>query len=386
MKIPFAKGWPWWGSYFKRSFFTILFVSCIPPRGNIADWGDAEGNRVDRFLACVAYLDGEKPSFVMCRGYYTRTVLVAYNYRNGKLEKLWKFDSDQPGNEQYAGQGNHSVSVADVDGDGKDEIIYGSCVIDHDGTGLYSTGLGHGDALHVGDLNPNRSGLEVFQVHEVPNETGIEIHDAKTGKILWGMPCESDIGRGLAADIDPRYPGCELWASDHWRKGGFGLYSCTGEKISEKTPQSFNFAVWWDGDLLRELLDHDFDPKTGIGVGKIDKWDYRQEKLVNLIRFDGTRSNNFTKGNPCLQADLFGDWREEVIWRTADSSALRIYSTTDLTNHRIYTLMHDPVYRLSVAWQNVAYNQPPHPSFFLGHGMKKPPLPDIQLVEKKVHP
>lgn len=360
----------------------LITVDYDPPRGKMEDWGDNEGNRVDRFLACVAYLDGVRPSFIMCRGYYEKTVLVAYNYRNGNIEKLWKFDSDTPGNELYAGQGNHSISVADIDNDGKDEIIYGSCAIDHDGKGIYSTRLGHGDAIHVGDLDPERQGFEVFQVHEVPSEKGIEIHKAETGEILWGIPSKTDIGRGLAADIDPRYPGCELWASDHWKDGGFGLYSCKGEKISDNTPQSFNFAIWWDGDLLRELLDHDFDMESGIGIGKIDKWDFKEEKLVNLIRFHGTRSNNSTKGNPCLQADLFGDWREEVIWRTDDSKELRIYTTTDITSHRIFTLMHDPMYRLAIAWQNVCYNQPPHPSFFIGHGMKKPKHPNIEVVKR----
>jgi hypothetical protein len=353
-----------------------------PPRGKGSDWGDDEGNRVDRFLACVAYLDGVKPSLVMCRGYYTRAVLAAYNWRDGELTKVWKFDSLEPGNEGYSGQGNHSVSVADVDEDGKDEIIYGSCVIDHNGQGLYTTGLGHGDAIHVGNLIPSRQGLEIFQVHEIPQENGTEIHDAKTGEILWGIPSIEDVGRGMAADIDPRYEGVEVWSSTHWKTGGAGLYSSSGEKISETNPQSFNFAIWWDGDLLRELLDHEYDEETGIGVGKIDKWDYQNGKLVNILTADGTRSNNGTKGNPCLQADIFGDWREEVIWRTDDSTALRIYTTTDITDHRIYTLMHDPTYRLGIAWQNVAYNQPPHPGFFLGHNMEKPPTPKIYEVKQ----
>ncbi|WP_419095861.1 rhamnogalacturonan lyase [Halalkalibacter suaedae] len=355
-----------------------------PPRGKGSDWGDDEGNRVDRFLACVAYLDGVQPSLVMCRGYYTRAVLAAYNWRDGKLTKVWTFDSLEPGNEGYAGQGNHSVSVADVDGDGKDEIIYGSCVIDHDGTGLYTTGLGHGDAIHVGNLIPSRPGLEIFQVHEIPQEKGTEIHDAKTGEILWGIPSIEDVGRGMAADIDPRYEGAEVWSSTHWKTGGAGLYSSSGEKIADTNPQSFNFAIWWDGDLLRELLDHDFNEETGVGVGKIDKWDYENGKLVNILTADGTRSNNGTKGNPCLQADLFGDWREEVIWRTDDSTALRIYTTTEVTDHRIYTLMHDPNYRLAVAWQNVAYNQPPHPSFYLGHDMEQPPVPNIFEVGRRI--
>ncbi|MCM3725717.1 rhamnogalacturonan lyase [Neobacillus cucumis] len=352
-----------------------------PPRGKGSDWGDDKGNRVDRFLACIAYLDGERPSLVMCRGYYTRAVLVAYNWRTAELSKLWKFDSLEPGNEGYSGQGNHSVSVADVDDDGKDEIIYGSCVIDHNGTGLYTTGLGHGDAIHVGNFIPSRSGLEIFQVHETPQENGTEIHDARTGEILWGIPSVEDVGRGMAADIDPRYEGVEVWSSTHWKTGGAGLYSSSGEKISDVNPQSFNFAIWWDGDLLRELLDHDYEIETGIGVGKIDKWDYENGRLVNLLTADGTRSNNGTKGNPCLQADILGDWREEVIWRTDDSTALRIYTTTDITDHRIYTLMHDPNYRLAIAWQNVAYNQPPHPGFYLGHNMEKPPVPNIYEVK-----
>lgn len=354
-----------------------------PPRGDVSAWGDSKGNRVDRFLACVAYLDGVRPSLVMCRGYYTRTVLAAFNWRDGELTKVWTFDSNNPGYAGYAGQGNHSVAVADVDGDGKDEIIYGSCVIDHDGSGLYVTGLGHGDAMHVGSFNPNRPGLEVYQVHENPSDKGIEVHDAKTGEILWGLPTSTDIGRGLAADIDPRYDGAEVWSSDHWKTGGFGLYNINGDKISDVTPQSFNFAIWWDGDLLRELLDHEYDPDTGIGEGRIYKWDYENERLITLMTPEGTRSNNGTKGNPCLQADLFGDWREEVIWRSADSTELRIYSTTDVTEHRIHTLMHDPVYRLSVAWQNVCYNQPPHPGFYLGHGMEQPPAPAIYVTKSE---
>ncbi|SDM43762.1 rhamnogalacturonan lyase [Bacillus sp. OK048] len=361
----------------------LITTDYDPPRGKGADWGDDEGNRVDRFLACVAYLDGVRPSLVMCRGYYTRAVLTAYNWRDGELTKLWRFDSLEPGNEGYSGQGNHSVSVADVDDDGKDEIIYGSCVIDHNGQGLYTTGLGHGDAIHVGNLIPSRPGLEIFQVHEIPQENGTEIHDAKTGEILWGIPSVEDVGRGMAADIDPRYEGAEVWSSTDWKTGGAGLYSSTGEKISDTNPQSFNFAIWWDGDLLRELLDHEYDVETGIGVGKIDKWDYQNGQLINLLTADGTRSNNGTKGNPCLQADILGDWREEVIWRTDDSTALRIYTTTDITDHRIYTLMHDPNYRLAIAWQNVAYNQPPHPGFFLGHNMEKPPTPKIYEVKSE---
>lgn len=352
-----------------RTGAALSTVNYDPPRGNVSDWGDNYGNRVDRFLAGVAYLDGQRPSIVMARGYYTRTVLVAYNWRNGSLTKLWTFDSNSSGNGAYAGQGYHSLSIADVDGDGRDEIIYGAAVIDDNGRGLYTTGLGHGDALHVSDFDPDRAGLEVFGVHESASaQYGAEIHNAATGQIYWGIRTGRDTGRGLAADIDPRTKGAELWAS------GIGLYSVKGVKISDSIPNSINFAIWWDGDLLRELLDH-----TG-GTGKIDKWNYNQSTTDRLLTATGTASNNGTKGTPSLQADLFGDWREEVIWRTADNSALRIYTTTNVTNHRIYTLMHDPVYRLSIAWQNVAYNQPPHTGFYLGEGMSPPPVPNIYLT------
>ncbi|XEC94550.1 fibronectin type III domain-containing protein [Paenibacillus tarimensis] len=353
-----------------------------PPRGNVADWGDGYGNRVDRFLAGIAYLDGERPSLIMARGYYTRTVLVAYNYRDGELSKLWRFDTNNDGYERYVGEGNHQLSVADVDFDGKDEIVYGAMSIDDDGKLLYSTGLGHGDALHVGDFAPDRPGLEVFDVHEsYPNPAGIEFRDAETGELIWGIPTNYDVGRGMTADIDPRYPGAEMWAvgSSNWDAATGGIYTVDGTKISDNIP-SVNFGIWWDGDLLRELLDHSFSSDAGVGVGKIDKWDYEQSKPVNLLTATGTFSNNYTKGTPSLQADLFGDWREEAVWRTEDSTALRIFTTVNVTEYRIRTLMHDPQYRLAVAWQNVGYNQPPHPSFYLGDRMEAPSKPNIYLV------
>lgn len=350
-----------------RALSTINYE---PARGTVSSWGDNYGNRSDRFLAGVAYLDGQRPSIIMARGYYAKTVIVAYNWRDSKLDKLWTFNSTSSGNGAYAGQGNHSLSIGDVDGDSRDEIVYGSMVIDDNGRGLYSTGLGHGDALHLGDFNPNRPGLEVFGVHEnTSSPYGAELHDARTGQILWGVHTGVDTGRGLVGDIDPRYPGAEMWAS-----GGVGVRSATGQLITPNTP-SINFAIYWDGDLLRELLDH-----TG-GTGKIDKWDYNNARMTRLLTATGAVSINGTKGNPSLQADILGDWREEVIWPTADSNALRIYTTTALTNHRIYTLMHDPIYRLSVAWQNVAYNQPPHTGFFLGEGMAPPPQPNIYVVQ-----
>ncbi|SDP05754.1 rhamnogalacturonan endolyase [Litchfieldia salsa] len=341
-----------------------------PERGNVCDWGDCYGNRVDRFLAGVAYLDGQRPSLIMGRGYYNKTMLTAYNYRNGDVTELWTFDSDDSGNENYAGQGNHSLSAADLDGDGKDEIVYGAMAIDDNGRGLHTTGWGHGDAHHVGDLNPNHSGIEIYQVHENANSPiGMGIRDGDSGQLLWGIKTGKDTGRGVAADIDPRYAGTELWAS------GQALYSVTGSQISSTPPSSMNSTIWWDGDLSRELLDHKWS--GSFGVGTIYKWNYQQNKLDTLLTASGTFSNNGTKGNPSLQVDLFGDWREEVIWRTEDSSALRIYTTTHVTTQRIFTLMHDALYRTSIASQNTGYNQPPHTSFYLGSGMKTPSMPSI---------
>ena len=321
-------------------------------------WGDNYGNRIDRFLACVAYLDGERPSVVMCRGYYTRTVLVAWDWRDGTLTQRWVFDSDKEPFEgdrnPWRGQGFHSLTVGDVDSDGKDEIVYGSMVVDDNGKGLYSTQLGHGDAQHMGDLDPTREGMEIWSIHENPpkGRAGVDLRNAKTGEIYFSAAHGVDVGRGMAADIDPRYAGCEMWG------GTRNLFNAKGEDIGPR-PSSQNLAIWWDGDLLRELLD---------GV-TIVKWNYeagRQETLFDG-RSLGLASNNGSKSNPCLSADILGDWREELIARTVDSSELRIYSTTLPTTYRFPTLMHDSQYRLAIAWQNVGYNQPPHPSYFLGH-------------------
>lgn len=346
-------------------------VDYIPPRGDIRSWGDDYGNRVDRFLACVAYLDGHRPSLVMCRGYYERTVLAAWNWRDEELAHLWTFDTDDgtPSHEAFRGQGNHSVSVADVDDDGRDEIVYGSCVIDDDGSGLYSTGMGHGDALHVTDIDPLHAGLEVFKANgDRAHRAGLELRDAGSGAQLFAIPStgRNGVGRACALDLDPRYPGLELWGKG---RGVEGLFSAQGQRISAAAPRICNMGVWWDGDLLRELLD---------GV-QIAKWDYEHSREIPLLDGQalGCAANNGSKENPCLCADLFGDWREEVVARTQDNRALRIFSTTIPTQTRFVTLMHDPTYRLGIAWQNVGYNQPAHPGFFLGHGMSRPPRPAI---------
>lgn len=319
----------------------------IPSRGEQGSWGDRYGNRVDRFLACVAYLDGKHPSVVMCRGYYGRIVMAAWDYRDGQLTSRWVFDTKDRSN-PYSGMGNHNLSVADVDNDGKDEIIYGSMCVDDDGKGLYTTGLGHGDALHVSDLDPDRPGLEVFGIHELENGakgTGAAMYDARTGEILFSGSIDQDVGRGVAENIDSSRRGAQLWWS-----GSKGLYDVKGNRIGE-APRSTNFLIWWDRDLSRELLDGNRIEKYGRGV---------------IFTAEGCLANNGTKATPTLSADLFGDWREELVMRSSDNQSLRIYTTTIPTTHRIITLMQDHQYRMSIVWQNVGYNQPPHTGFYLG--------------------
>lgn len=331
--------------------------------GNGGNMGtDNSGNRVDRFLAGVAYLDGVLPSVVMCRGYYGRSVLVAWDWRNGKLTQRWKFDSVNREN-PYSGQGNHNLSVADVDNDGKDEIIYGSMVVDDNGKGLFSTGFRHGDALHVGDLDPSRPGLEVFGIHE--NETdasgpGAALFSARTGEVYWRGAEGKDVGRGVSEDIDPDHFGSEMWFS-----GSNGLLDMNGKVIGE-SPSSTNFVIWWDGGLTRQLLDKN----------RISKY-----KFGTIFTAEGCTSNNGSKSTPALSADILGDWREELILRTIDNQELRIFVSTIPTEFRTYTLMHNPQYRMAVAWQNVAYNQPPHLDFWLGAGIEKIQLPNIKLAK-----
>jgi hypothetical protein len=321
----------------------------VPPRGNVSSWGDSYGNRVDRFLAGTAYVDGARPSIVMARGYYTRSVISAWDFRGGQLTQRWTFDSATQSNRSaWEGKGNHQLSVADVDADGRDEIIYGSMAIDDNGRGLWQNNTHHGDALHVGDFIPSRPGLEVFKPSEHTNEVAHWMGDARTGQIIWSAPsCGCDNGRAVAADIWAGNPGAEAWSA---AVGGLRS-AATGAQVAARKPGSTNFVIWWDGDAQRELLD-------GTAIDK-----YGPNGDTRLLTGSGVASNNGTKSTPALQADILGDWREEVIWRTSDSRALRIYSTTEPTSIRRPSLMEDRQYREAVAWQNTAYNQPPHPSF-----------------------
>ena len=357
----------------------LASVPYIPERGNVMDWGDGQGNRSERYLAAVAYLDGVRPSAVMARGYYTRTTLCAWDWDGTNLTQRWLFDTDTPGYEIYKGQGNHNMSVADVDMDGRDEIIYGSLTINSDGTPRYTTGLGHGDAMHVGKLDPSRPGVQMFGVHESPFPYGAGMRDLNTGDMIWGVVASNDIGRGLSADIDSLHVGNESWSS-----GGLGTHTATGTRVANSIG-SVNMAIYWDGDTGRELFDGQNNPSvTKIGVsGPLTNRTYANN---NLFTFTGASTNGGTKANPCLQADILGDWREEVILRANNDTELRIYTTVMPTKHDgglgaipetgIPTLMHDNVYRLAIAWQNGGYNQPPHAGVFIGYGM-----PDIERIE-----
>ncbi len=348
----------------------------VPQRGDVSAWGDAKANRSDRFLAAVAYLGAQQrlpqlgedgrglPSAVFCRGYYTRSVLAAWDWDGKELRQRWVFDTDNPRWASYAGQGNHNLRVADVDGDGLDEITYGSMCVDHDGTGLYNTGFGHGDALHL-VADPKDNALYIWDCHENRRD-GSELRNARTGDVVFQIKSRDDVGRCMAADIDPTNPGLEMWSTD-----SHGIRNMKGEIVGAAKdaddPQhnnnlvmrgrwlSVNFGIWWDGDLLRELLDRQ----------TVTKYDWEQRTIVELQRFDG-QFNNGTKSNPCLAADILGDWREEVLVRNRESTELRLYVSTIPTPYRINCLMEDIPYRLSVATQNVAYNQPSEPGYYIG--------------------
>ncbi|MCO6044107.1 hypothetical protein NG895_09315 [Aeoliella sp. ICT_H6.2] len=357
-------------------------------RISASTWGDSYGNRVDRYLSGVAYLDGVRPSIVWARGYYgpqsgfnARNEVVTLNWRDGELSQVWRFNAATNGDyPEYIAQGSNALVMADVDGDGFDEIIHGAAALDHDGSPLYSTGLGHGDALHVSDMDPSNPGLEVFMVHESPyayesqgRDAGGELRDAQTGELLFQIPSNNDVGRGVAGDIDPNHPGYEFWATTN--EGERMIYNVSGQALYP-TPGNmmYNFLVWWDADLSRELLDGTTISEWNNPSRTNILWYGDNNSLNNTSHL---ASNNGSKSTPALVADILGDWREEVIWRRSDNSALEIWSTTIPATSRLTTLMHDIQYRESIVGQNVAYNQPSHPSFWIGDGMTTPDQPLI---------
>lgn len=344
----------------------LATVDYNPGRGTVSSWGDSYGNRVDRFLATNAYLgNNNNPSMVFCRGYYTRMAVTAYDWDGKTLSQRWYYNAPTSGQGGY-GQGNHNLASGDVDGDGYDEIIHGACAIDHDGKFMYRTGAGHGDALHFGDLNPDRPGLEVYCVHEEPSSAyGYEMHDARTGEILGGMKTGTDNGRGMSADIDPNNRGYESWSG-----GNSNVMLSNGQDGFNRSGLSQNFRLYWDGDLQDELMDGGYQEDLTI-----TKWN--REKSVSTIFTLPGKSCNTTKRTPNLSADLIGDWREEVISHNG-SNELYITTTVIPTTYKMYTLMHDPIYRNAISWQNAAYNQPPHLGFWLGGGSF--PTPDIHPI------
>ncbi len=342
----------------------------IPERGDVGGWGDRNGNRSERYLAGIGYLGAKtaegklKASAIFCRGYYTRSVLAAWDWDGKELTSRWTFDTNDPKWSRWAGQGNHNLRIADTDGDGLDEITYGSMAVDHDGTGIYNTGFGHGDAMHL-IADPKENRLFIWDCHENKRD-GSDLRDAKTGEVIFQIKSNTDVGRSMAADIDPTNPGVEMWSTE-----SHGIRNMKGEVVSTAKdaddPQHdnsliingrylpVNFGIWWDGDLLRELLDR----------GSVWKYDWQEKSIDQVVSFDGV-FNNGTKSNPCLQADILGDWREEVIVRDRESTELRLYVSTLPTDYRINCLMQDIPYRISVATENVAYNQPPEAGYYIG--------------------
>ena len=421
------KGPEWVTCFDGRTGRALSTVDYIPERGEIRAWGDNYANRSDRFLAACGYLDGQHLSAIFCRGYYTRTVLAAYDFDGKQLSLRWIFDTNDPDKRRYAGQGNHNLRVADVDGDGCDEITYGSMAVDHDGTPLYNTDFGHGDAIHLtaffpprassaADAYPADNALQVWDCHENKRD-GSDFRDARTGKVLFQLLSPKDVGRCMAADIDPMNPGLEMWSS-----ASGGICNVRGEVIDSTARIPINFGIWWDGDLLRELLDHEavskyrhptsepsrtgeplipspaspssasFSPASSAASvpsltsplngdkarqgyngdsqeGEAGKGHYDfsgSSSSPSIVKFDDCTFNNGSKSNPALCADVIGDWREEVLTRTKDNRHLRLYISPLPTPYRFHTFLAEPVYRHSVTMQNVGYNQPTHVGFYFG--------------------
>ena len=352
-------------------------------------WGDyalpriEPCNRVDRFLSGVAYLDGERPYLIMARGYYTRTTVTAYDFFDNCFREKFRVDSGHvpmanpfraegihevegtdPVYGALAGQGNHSLAAADVDGDGCMEIIYGAAVIDHDGSLLYSSydyrpdgvraKLGHGDAMHVAKIDPDRPGYQIFNVFEggeaVPY--GFALRDAQTGEVLFGEYAAEDLGRCMIGKIDPGTRGLQVWVNE--------VFDCRGRKLEVPVPGT-NQSIRWAGDMSTQIID------GAQYIGTVQTGVINDNTHGTMLVPEDTMTNNGTKGNPCLVADIFGDFREELLLRKKDDSAIRIYTNTELTGHKLFTLMHDSMYRCGVAWQNNCYNQPCYTKFYYGN-------------------
>ncbi|MEM2862087.1 MAG: hypothetical protein QXW20_01040, partial [Ignisphaera sp.] len=375
---------------------------------NWAYWGDNYGNRACRNMIAVAYLDGKLPSLIIARGIYTHIYVEAWNWRNSKLTKLWTFYLPHSG----VSKGFHQIRVGDIDGDGKDEIVYGAIAIDDNGQLLWDSGLLHGDRFHIADIDPSRPGLEIFYVQEMPGSCptgcryifvengknctvvnnavvckpvsgrvtlyqrpGVALVEAATGKLIWAYIgsgiSDQDIGRGSCGDVDPRYPGMECWATRPITPGN--LFNASGYIVGPRMNLT-NFNIWWDGDLLREHLEVVF-----TNTFSVSKYDWRRRIWRHI--FNVTNIIPGSRNAPLAYGDIIGDWREEFVVITANKKEMRVYISTEPTNYRIYTLMHDPQYRLDVAMQTHGYIQSNHLSFYLGAETTFPiPKPNINYV------
>lgn len=360
------KGPDWLTMFNGETGEAIQTVNYYPQRGNVNSWGDDYANRSERYNAGVAYLDGAHPSLITARGYYKRAAMAAYDWNGTSFTMRWHRDDKGTGvvaessnnthqnmNATLYGNGDHQILICDADNDGKDEIVFGSTVVDNDGNILNSTDHGHGDALHASDFD-NDGEQEIFQVHEEEfgfKEFGAELRKAKDAKILAKVSATEDVGRGLMGNFDDDYNN----TSEFFSSANKNLYDFDGNLIGD-APANINpsFLIWWDGDLSREILSRT----------TISKYDIETSTKKSVRSFGGVHFGD--KDAPALSADLLGDWREEICYPTEDNGTLRIFMTTDYTDYKIPTLMHDTQYRTAIAWQNVGYNQPPHPKFYVG--------------------
>lgn len=315
-------------------------------------WGDGYGHRSNKFFFGAPYLDGRKPSIFLGRGIYTRHKFVALdvNPDTHELTTRWTWTNNQAGSPWY-GNGYHNYAVVDVDWDGRDEIVFGSMVIDDNGKGLSTTGLGHGDAQHHGDFNPYVHGQEGFFCNE--DAPANNYRDLTTSRIYHRYAGGSDDGRAIAGNFNNLWPGA-MGFSAH----DDAISLVTGENISGMTKNGvgMNFNVYWDGDLCEETFN---------GGDNTPGYIYKYGNTSAIKEFAGSLTNNSTKATPCFMGDILGDWREEFIMRTAANN-IRIYTTTIETPWRNYSLWYDHQYRNGVVWQPCGYNQPPHVSYFLG--------------------